>query len=129
MKESALKESIAKVPGAQSQAAPPAKASEAKPQSAKPIASGNAAEGKALYEAKCSVCHQPDLAGKPPIFPSLQGIIQRKGEAHTRSTITNGVPDARPMMPAFGDRITSEDIDNLVAFLRTVKAQAPASEP
>ena len=62
------------------------------------------------------------------MFPSLQGIIQRKGEEHARTTIINGVPDARPMMPAFGDRLTSQDVDNLVAFLRTVKAQ-PASAP
>ena len=82
---------------------------------------GSIAVGKQVYQANCSICHQDDLTGRPPKIPALAGVVTRTGEEHVRDTITNGAPDARPMMPAFGDRLSAEDITNLIVFLKSFK--------
>ena len=92
-------------------------ASAAKP---KPHA-GNSVAGKQVYEDNCSICHQPNLAGKPPKFPALVGVEERTGEEHVRTVINEGVPDARPMMPSFGDRLSATEISDLIAFLKSYK--------
>jgi mono/diheme cytochrome c family protein len=79
---------------------------------------GNAENGKKLYAANCSVCHQPTRAGMPPVFPSLIGVVDRVGEARVRTVARTGIPDAKPPMPPHPD-LTDKDISDLVAFLRT----------
>jgi mono/diheme cytochrome c family protein len=65
------------------------------------------------------VCHQATRLGLPPVFPSLVGIVAKVGEGKVRDTVTNGVPTSKPPMPAFGEKLSSTDIDNLLAFLKT----------
>jgi len=79
---------------------------------------GNAENGKKLYAANCSVCHQPTRAGMPPVFPSLLGVVDRVGEKRVRTVAREGIPDAKPPMPPHPD-LTDKDISDLVAFLRT----------
>ena len=83
--------------------------------------SGSATAGKEVYQANCVMCHQANLVGLPPMFPPLVGVVGKKGEAHARNAIINGAPDATPMMPGFGDRISATDIDNLIAYLKSAK--------
>ncbi len=86
---------------------------------AKPAASSAAdiAAGKEIYQRNCQVCHQPTLQGMPPMIPALIGVVQRTSAAHVRSNVTNGVPTAKPPMPSFAAKLSSEDIDHLIAFL------------
>jgi mono/diheme cytochrome c family protein len=79
---------------------------------------GNAANGKTIYAANCSVCHQPTRAGMPPVFPSLIGVVDRVGEARVRTVARTGIPDAKPPMPPHPN-LTDKDITDLIAFLRT----------
>ncbi len=79
---------------------------------------GDAAAGAKLYAANCSMCHQPNRAGLPPVFPSLLGIVGRVGEAHIRETLISGKPDAKPPMPSFS-KFSPEEVDDLLEFLRT----------
>jgi len=81
-------------------------------------APGNAASGKTIYAANCSVCHQPTRAGMPPVFPSLIGVVDRVGEARVRTVARAGIPDAKPPMPPHPN-LTDKDITDLIAFLRT----------
>jgi mono/diheme cytochrome c family protein len=81
-------------------------------------APGNAANGKTIYAANCSVCHQPTRAGMPPVFPSLIGVVDRVGEARVRTVARAGIPDAKPPMPPHPN-LTDKDITDLIAFLRT----------
>jgi mono/diheme cytochrome c family protein len=78
------------------------------------------AAGQKLYEDNCSNCHQSNLAGRPPKFPSLIGIVSRTGEEHVRTVIVNGVPEARPMMPAFDDRLSPIDVNDMIAYIRSI---------
>lgn len=81
--------------------------------------SGNPAAGKKIYTDNCQMCHQPNRQGLPPVIPSLVGIVDRLGPPHIRQTVTNGVPTANPPMPSFGAKLSSSDIDNLIAYLKT----------
>ena len=78
----------------------------------KVITVADAKAGLALYQKNCQLCHQPQLTGMPPTFPSLVHVVARIGEAHVRKNITQG---ASPM-PAFPNLSTTE-VDNLVKFL------------
>ena len=54
--------------------------------------------GKSLYSRHCAGCHQEDLSGTPPEFPSLEKISERSspGEFATFTSIGGG------RMPGFG---------------------------
>ena len=86
---------------------------------AKPATFGNAAAGKQVFAANCQPCHQANRAGMPPVIPSLVDIVKRTGEGHVRQTIANGVPTGSLPMPPFGSKLSSEDMSNLIAFLKT----------
>jgi len=53
------------------------------------------------------------------MIPSLVNIVSRVGKGHVHEVVTNGIPGGRPAMPAFGDRLSSTDIDNLIAYLQS----------
>jgi mono/diheme cytochrome c family protein len=95
----------------------PAVARAARPAKAAPT--GDPVEGKKIYTANCLMCHQANRAGNPPMIPSLVNIVSRVGKGHVHDVVTNGIPGGRPAMPAFGDRLSSTDIDNLIAYLQS----------
>ncbi len=46
--------------------------------------------GKELYAAQCAGCHQPDLSGSPPTFPSLHDLSDKLTEPEIRAVIEDG---------------------------------------
>jgi mono/diheme cytochrome c family protein len=94
------------------------KSEQAPPKAARASARDSAA-GKLVYTANCQMCHQASRAGNPPIIPSLLDIVSRVGNEHVHEVIVNGVPGGHPPMPAFGDRLSSTYIDNLISYLRS----------
>lgn len=93
------------------EAAAPAKAPAA-------AAAGNAEHGHAVYSANCSVCHQPNRAGMPPVFPSLVGVVDKVGEKRVRTVAKEGIPEAKPPMPPHPN-LTDQDLSDLLSFLKT----------
>jgi len=93
----------------------PAQANSAEAETAE---EGDPDRGKKVYTDNCSVCHQANRAGIPPVFPSLLGVIDRVGEKRVRSVARDGIPDATPPMPAHPN-LTDADIDDLIAYLRS----------
>lgn len=92
----------------------------------------DAKKGKALYRAACTSCHGPDgrgmaktIAGfEPPrTFPDFTRCDQTSPEVNAgyKAVITNGGPSRgfSQIMPAFGQALSSQEIDDLVAYLRT----------
>jgi len=86
---------------------------------------GEAVPGEALFKIECASCHSV-LAGVDRTGPSLAGI-SAKGEQSLREAIVN--PDAevasgfdKGIMPdSFGKQLTTQQIDDLVAYLLTLK--------
>jgi quinoprotein glucose dehydrogenase len=93
-----------------------------------PDASGDLpreAQGRAVYEAQCGLCHGRDLAGQPPAVPSLVEISARLDAQQIRDVVTHG----RGPMPAFS-RLTNQALDSLLAFLSSpTKAPQTPSPP
>lgn len=92
-------------------------------QSAPASASLSAAElaGKKLFLQRCSVCHLPPLgrsADSRPFGPLLKGIGKdHESEAGAREIIRKGTP----RMPGFQYGLDSKEIDDLIAYLKTVR--------
>jgi mono/diheme cytochrome c family protein len=87
---------------------------------ASPGLSEEALTGRILWLQKCAFCH--DGVGAPTyrtMGPWLGAeSIQKIGEDNVKSFISNG--DVR--MPAFRYNLNAQQIDDLVAFLKTVQA-------
>ena len=80
-------------------------------------------EGRHLYDTRCAHCHEDNDLGLKKVPPNLHGVF-------THATLPNGAPatDAevekvvlagRGLMPAFAGRFTKEQIDALIAYMRT----------
>ena len=71
-------------------------------------------------DAQCSRCHGDE--GQGGMFgPKLRGIVQRKGADYVRKTILHGKGEGDDAMPPLSDKLTSEQIDQVIAFLATWK--------
>ncbi len=80
-----------------------------------PVMSMAADSGKDLYDSKCKMCHGAD--GEKTATP-LNADAQKKSDADLKATIEKGKP---PKMPAYGTKLSGEQIDALVKYIRTLK--------
>ncbi len=69
---------------------------------------------RALYLSQCASCHQDNMQGQPPDFPSLVGI----GTRLTPDQITTTIRTGKGRMPAFSG-LSDEQVSSLVQFLMT----------
>ena len=78
-----------------------------------------------LFQQNCAVCHEapnPELKKQPP---KLEGLFQRKTlpsgapatDEQVRRTIIKGIGT----MPAFDQRLSTEDVNDLLAYLHELK--------
>jgi cbb3-type cytochrome c oxidase subunit III len=84
-----------------------------------PIASSDAdviAAGEKLYNVACSTCHGADGQGSR-MAPALntQAFLTETNDQAIKAIISQGVPDTR--MPAWGGRLTDEQLNSLVSFI------------
>lgn len=91
-------------------------------------AAGDPAQGEALFQANCAMCHGNDATGMMGMHPALRGAVDRLTAEGVEVTIRNG-RDTRPPMPAFGDRLDDEAIADLVAYLETPRRGRGTSAP
>jgi mono/diheme cytochrome c family protein len=84
--------------------------------------SGLAAQTNAagLFKSKCVMCHGENGSGNTPSGKALQAKdlrseeTQKKSDAELAEVITKG----RDKMPAFGQKLKPEQIQQLVAYIR-----------
>ena len=90
-------------------------------------------DGEALFLAGCAGCHGPDGSGmpdstvgfeKPATFPDFSGCDQSSPEFESgwRAVIHDGgrARGFSPIMPAFGDLLSSTQIDAIVKYVRSL---------
>lgn len=92
-------------------------------------ARGDAAAGKKLYKAHCALCHFADAA-IVKVGPGMKGLFQMKKlslsglpatEENIRKRVAEGNPDPqKPLMPAYREIFTAREMDDLVAYLKTL---------
>lgn len=94
-----------------------------------PVTEESLALGAELYANNCSRCHAPEGQGTPRA-PSLnvKGFLEETNDAAIQQIITLGVPGTS--MPAWGDRMTDNEIQAIVGFIRSWEPTAPeVAEP
>lgn len=72
--------------------------------------------GREVYDRHCSMCHGSDAEGMPGMHPSLHGAVDRLSAEGVEVAIRNG-RQVTPPMPAFEDRLSDTEIDDLVAYI------------
>src|SRR5580704_3356612 len=86
-----------------------------------PLSAG-AQDSSTLFKSKCAACHGADgtgsAMGKKMGVLDLHGAeVQKMSDAELTNVIANG----RDKMPAFGKSLKADDIQGLVAYIRTLK--------
>jgi cytochrome c6 len=77
-------------------------------------------DGASQFKAKCSVCHGADGSGSTAVGKSMKirdlssADVQKQTDAELTSIITGG----KGSMPAYKDKLTGDQIKQLVAFIR-----------
>ena len=80
--------------------------------------------GESLYGNTCAACHgENGEGGSGPALNSLQ-ILTRHDDQALADTIIYGPRRRNSIMPAFGDRLTSVEVEALVRYLRSWEATA-----
>ena len=73
-----------------------------------------AAQGAKLFAFNCAHCHEIDATGDEG--PDLYGLT--KSDTRLKAVILVGIKDE---MPSFSKKLKDQDVQALVAFLRTLK--------
>jgi mono/diheme cytochrome c family protein len=90
--------------------------------------------GQQLYEAACAACHGSDGRGQPVAVRGFEtdppdftdcNLTTPEADLDWHSVIHRGGPARAfdPMMPAFGDELTDEEIGRLIEHVRTFCAE------
>ena len=89
---------------------------------------GDRERGRALFEGKaaCASCHAAAAEGDGRRAPNLSWIgLRRTAESLRRSVVDTAT---HPLTPPYASRLSTDEIDQLVAYLRSLRA-IPASYP
>lgn len=86
----------------------------------------SAATGGQLFKAKCAMCHGQDASGNTPMGKKFKlrdlrsQDVQKQTDEELTATITNG----RPPMPAYGKSLSAGEIQDIVAYLRSIAGKS-----
>lgn len=80
---------------------------------------GDAARGAALYEKSCAKCHGTKGSGGKYNALSNHELLAEASDAFLAATIERGRTGTP--MPAFGDKLSKKDVDDLIAAIRSWK--------
>src|SRR5947209_14746720 len=87
---------------------------------------GNAETGKGLYMDNCNSCHGDKGQGNPKMYKRLGAVIVHLGSKQAQDKSDESI--IKTMTDGFGkmekmDDLKPEDIENIVAFVRTLKQE------
>jgi quinoprotein glucose dehydrogenase len=78
--------------------------------------------GRGIYQAQCTICHRDDMAGSPPLFPSLKNVGKRLAPDAIAGVIQKG----RGRMPSFPN-LSGDEIGALIDYLTHGKSKKLSS--
>ena len=86
-------------------------------------AKGDSAGGKALFDYTCEACHYAN-SNVARAGPGLAGLYKQKtlpnGVAVTDANVERFIRDGSNLMPGYRNKISKEEMRNLIAYLRTL---------
>jgi len=82
------------------------------------------ANGRKIYDNYCDRCHRP-YSTKGKKGPGLKGVFQNKflpqtGLPANDERVTDIIRNGRPDMPGYSQVLTSQDIQDLLAYMHTL---------
>ena len=83
----------------------------------------SAGDAVATFKAKCAMCHGADASGNTAMgkkfnIPDLRAPeIQKK----TKAELANAIAKGKNKMPAFEGKLTSDEVNELAAYVRQLK--------
>lgn len=82
-----------------------------------------AADGAAIFKAKCAMCHGADGAGQTGMGKTLglKGFGSKEVQALTDAELIKITTDGKGKMPSYKAKLSEEEIKAVVAFIRTFK--------
>jgi len=80
-------------------------------------------DGAALYKGKCAMCHGADGSGSTPMGKSfkLRDLRSPEVQKQTDIQLTDVIAGGKGKMPAYGKKLTTQEIQAVIANLRTLK--------
>jgi len=75
--------------------------------------------GQAIFAQNCMQCHsvnQGQVMFGPSLYAEMKKPQGKKSSSEVRTIIKNG----KGKMPAFGEKLTPDDTDKLLAYLHTL---------
>jgi cytochrome c oxidase cbb3-type subunit 3/ubiquinol-cytochrome c reductase cytochrome c subunit len=88
---------------------------------------GNAERGAATYASECVRCHGMRGQGGPNVRIGNPALLATASDGFLRDAIRNGRP--RTTMSGFRDRLGAQQLDDVVALLRSFQTVAPKAVP
>jgi len=86
---------------------------------------GDARRGLDVFVANCAPCHEQALPGLKVQPPQLEGLFQKKklpsGAPATDAQVRRTIMRGRGTMPAFDQRLSDEDLKDLLSYLHNLK--------
>lgn len=84
---------------------------------------GGGPDGAALYKSKCAMCHGADGAGQTPMGKNmkLRDLRSADVQKQTDAELAKWIADGKGKMPAYKSKMSADEINALVAFIRTLK--------
>ena len=83
---------------------------------------GDAEKGKGVFE-QCAICHNVD-SDEEKMGPALKGLFKKEklknGHAVNEENVRAVVKAGGNGMPGYEDLLSAEEMDNLIAYLKTV---------
>jgi cytochrome c6 len=80
-----------------------------------------AADGKALFDAKCAMCHGKDGVAKPMAKGSANLNDAKWQEATKVEAIETVITDGKGKMKGYKDKMAADEIKAVAAYVKTIK--------
>jgi cytochrome c6 len=76
-----------------------------------------------FFKANCTLCHSADGSGSSPTGKTMHAKDLRSDEVQKESDAALGefITKGKGKMPAFGAKLSADDVTKMVAYLRTLK--------
>ena len=75
--------------------------------------------GHELFEKNCQQCHAV-VEGQYSFGPNLYHEMTKPASKKTATEIALILKNGKGKMPPFGERLTSSDVEDLIAYIRTL---------
>jgi len=75
--------------------------------------------GRDQFEKTCMQCHAT-VEGQVSFGPNLHGVLKGPKPRRTPAYVHTLLKDGKGQMPAFGAKLEPKDVENLIAYLKTL---------